>query len=78
MKVAGSSGRMELHPESAEEKEFLQGMLDTGKEAALYWGDADEGGTAFVINNTRVGAADGQTGAPATEPPQSPSISAGA
>ena len=55
MKVAGTPGRMELHPENDQERQFLQETLDTGKDAILFWGDADEGGSAFVINNTPVG-----------------------
>lgn len=58
MKVAGQPGRMELHPENDEERKFLQDTLDTGSDALLFWGDADAGGGAFVINNTPVKAAE--------------------
>ena len=54
MKLAGTPLRMELHPETDEERDFLQSALDERREHRahdlLYWGDADLGGGAFIIN----------------------------
>ncbi len=69
MRVAGQPGRVELHPENDEERQFLQETLDTGKDALLFWGDADEGGSALVINNTPLA---GQPPAPTKAPEPAP------
>ncbi len=75
MKFEGSTaGRLALTPENDEERELLQATKDMGREALLYWGDAEtkgedghyKGWVAFIINTHRVPSESPASSAPPT------------
>ncbi|KKN82254.1 hypothetical protein LCGC14_0310670 [marine sediment metagenome] len=63
MKLAGVPERIELHPETDEEKEHLSRIVQGN--AVVFWGDSediDKKGTVFVMNSARVCCSQDDTG----------------
>ena len=60
MQVSGIVERIEIKPETEEEKAHLQSLLDEQRlmtkpwNPLLYWGDSEAFGGAFIINSIRV------------------------
>ena len=74
MKITGIPGFVDLQPETDEEHRLLQGLLDTGNDAVLDWGPAQGEGFLISTQAPAIGEANGQSGAPAAEPPKPSSI----
>ena len=48
MKLGGQADRIELKPETDEEKASVQRILDG--DAAIFWGDSEFKGGALILN----------------------------
>lgn len=52
MKLGGEPRRLELTPETEEERRVCRAIMDG--EATIYWGDAKQPGGALIINTAEV------------------------
>ena len=51
MKLGGQADRIELKPETDEEKAAVQRILDG--DAVIFWGDSEFKGGALVLNSAK-------------------------